>query len=292
MKVGFIGLGGMGSAMARNVLKAGHLVTVFNRTRNRAEALRADGARVAETAAEAVGGAEAIFTMVSDDCALEDIIFGSGQALDALLPGAVHISASTISVGLSRKLTDAHRSRQQQYVSAPVFGRPDAAAAAKLFVVAAGDAKQIERCQPLFDAIGQKTFIAGAEPPMANVVKLAGNFLITCVIESMAEAFAFARKADVDAALLLEIMTSTLFPAPLYKNYGGMVAAEKFEPAGFKLRLGAKDNRLVLAASEEVAAPMPMASLVRDHFLAAMAQGLSEADWSAVAKVVYRNAGL
>jgi 3-hydroxyisobutyrate dehydrogenase-like beta-hydroxyacid dehydrogenase len=292
MKIAFIGLGGMGSAMARNLIKAGHETTVFNRTRSRSEALRSDGARVADTAAEAAQNADAVFTMLSDDSALEENILGPGKVLHTMPAGAVHISASTISVALSRRLAEAHRQKQQHYVAAPVFGRPDAAAAAKLFVVAAGDAQQIERCRPLFDAISQKTFIAGAEPPMANVVKLAGNFLITCVIESMAEAFAFARKSHVDASLLLEIMTGTLFPAPLYKNYGGMVAAEKFEPAGFKLRLGAKDNRLVLAASEEVAAPMPMASLVRDHFLAAIAQGLSDADWSAVAKVVYQNAGL
>ena len=292
MKIGFIGLGGMGSAMARNLIKAGHTVTVFNRTRSRADELRADGARVADTAAQAAQDCEALFTMLADDHALEEVVFGPGKVLDSLPAGAVHISSSTISVALSRKLADAHRQKKQYYVSAPVFGRPEAAAAAKLFVVAAGNAQQVQRCQPLFDAIGQKTFVVGPEPPMANVVKLAGNFLITTVIEGLAEAFAFARKSHVDAGQLLEILTGTLFPAPLYKNYGGMVATEKFEPAGFKLRLGAKDNRLVLAAAEEVAAPMPMASLIRDQFLAAMAQGMSDSDWSAVARVVYKNAGL
>jgi 3-hydroxyisobutyrate dehydrogenase-like beta-hydroxyacid dehydrogenase len=292
MKVGFIGLGGMGIAMAGNLIKSGHTVTVFNRTRSRADQLRGDGARVAETAAQAAKDCEAVITMLADDQALTEVIFGAGRVLEALPAGAVHISASTISLALSRRLAEAHRENKQHYVSAPVFGRPEAAAAAKLFVVAAGPAQQIERCRPLFEAIGQKTFIAGEQAPMANVVKLAGNFLITTVIEGMAEAFAFARKSNIDATLLLEILTGTLFPAPLYKNYGGMIAQEKFEPAGFKLRLGAKDNRLLLAAAEEVAAPMPMASLVRDHFLAAMAQGMSEADWSAVARVVYKNAGL
>lgn len=292
MKVAFLGMGGMGSAMARNLIKAGHSVTVFNRTRSRAEALRSESATVADSAAQAVHGAEVVFTMLADDHALEEIVFGAGKVLDSMPTGAIHVGSSTISVDLARRLAAAHQQKKQHYISAPVFGRPDAAAAARLFVVAAGPADQIERCRPLFDVIGQKTFVAGDEPPKANVVKLAGNFLITTVLEGLAEAFAFGRKSGVDAAQLLEILTGTLFPVPLYKNYGGMIAAEKFEPAGFRLRLGAKDNRLVLAAAEEVASPMPMASLVRDHFLAAMAQGMSDADWSAVARVVYKNAGL
>lgn len=292
MKVGFIGLGNMGSGMARNLIRAGHSVTVYNRTRSRAEALRPDGATVAATAADAVTGAEAVITMLSDDSALEDVIFAAGGVLQAMPAGAVHVSASTISVALSRRLAAAHQQHRQHYVSAPVFGRPDAAAAAKLFVVASGAAQQIDRCRPLFDAMGQKLFIAGDEPPMANVVKLAGNFLITTMIEGLAEAFAFARKSNVDAGRLLEILTGSLFPAPIYKNYGAMIAADKFEPVGFKMTLGAKDNRLVLAAAEEAGVPMPMASLVRDQFLSAIAQGMSDADWAAVARIAYKNAGL
>lgn len=292
MKVGFIGLGNMGSGMARNLIKAGHTVTVFNRTRSRAEALREAGAAVADSPARAAAGAEAVITMLADDQAIEDVVFGQGKLLEGLPAGAIHISASTISVALSRRLTAAHQEKKQHYVAAPVFGRPEAAAAAKLFVVAAADPKQIERCRPLFDAMGQKTFIAGEEPAMANVVKLAGNFLITTMIEGLAEAFAFARKSKVDAGQLLEILTGSLFPAPIYKNYGAMIAADKFEPVGFKLRLGAKDNRLMLAAAEEAAVPMPMASLVRDQFLAAVAQGMADADWAAMARVVYKNAGL
>lgn len=292
MKVGFIGLGNMGSGMARNLIRAGHSVTVYNRTRSRAEALQPDGAAIAGTAADAATGAEAVITMLSDDTAVEDVIFGAGRVLQAMPAGAVHVSASTISVALSRRLAAAHQQQKQHYVSAPVFGRPDAAAAAKLFVVAAGPAQEIDRCRPLFDAMGQKLFIAGDEPPMANVVKLAGNFLITTMIEGLAEAFAFGRKSNVDAGRLLEILTGSLFPAPIYKNYGGMIAADKFEPVGFKMTLGAKDNRLVLAAAEEAGVPMPMASLVRDQFLAAIAQGMSDADWAAVARIVYKNAGL
>ncbi|HET6935885.1 MAG TPA: NAD-binding protein, partial [Candidatus Angelobacter sp.] len=191
-----------------------------------------------------------------------------------------------------RRLTDAHQQKKQHYISAPVFGRPEAAAAAKLFVVAAGEKGNIDFCHPLFDALGQKTFIAGDKPFMANVVKLSGNFLITSVIESLAEAFALGRKFNVDPNHMLEIFTGSLFPAPLYKNYGSMVAGEKFEPVGFRLKLGAKDNRLVLAAAEEASVPMPTASLVRDHFIAAMAQGMADADWAAMAKIVFKNAGL
>ncbi len=292
MKIGFVGLGAMGSGMARNLIKAGHKVTVYNRTRSRADELKTDGATVAETAGQAAAGAEAVFTMLADDHALEEVTFGAGKLLESLPAGSVHLSASTISVQLSRRLTDAHREKRQQYLAAPVFGRPEAAEAAKLFVVAGGPQSQIERCQPLFDAIGQKTFVAGDEPAMANVVKLAGNFLITTMIEGLAESFALARKSKVDPGQMLEILTGSLFPAPIYKNYGAMVAHEKFEPVGFKLRLGAKDNRLVLSAAEEAGVPMPIASLVRDQFLSAMAQGMSEDDWAAVARVVYKNAGL
>jgi 3-hydroxyisobutyrate dehydrogenase-like beta-hydroxyacid dehydrogenase len=282
----------MGSGMARSLVKAGHDLTVYNRTRSRADELRSAGAKVAETAGQAASGTEAVITMVADDQALEEVVFGPGKLLDSLPSGSMHISASTISVQLSRHLAAAHQEQKQHYLAAPVFGRPEAAAAAKLFIVAAGRQQQIERCQPLFDAMGQKTFVAGEQPEMANVIKLAGNFLITAIIEGLAESFALARKSKVDPGQMLEILTGSLFPAPIYKNYGAMVAHEKFEPVGFKLRLGAKDNRLVLAAAEEAGVPMPIASLVRDHFLSAIAQGMADSDWAAVAKVIYKNAGL
>jgi 3-hydroxyisobutyrate dehydrogenase-like beta-hydroxyacid dehydrogenase len=177
-------------------------------------------------------------------------------------------------------------------VAAPVFGRPDAAEAKKLFVVAAGSAAQIDRSRPLFDAIGQKTFVAGDEAPAANVVKLAGNFMITAVIESLSEAFALVTKSGLDAGTFLDILTGSLFTAPIYRTYGSIIAAGQFEPAGFKLPLGAKDNRLLLTAAEEAAVPMPMASLVRDRFIAALAQGLGDSDWAAIARISYREAGL
>ena len=292
MKVGFIGLGSMGLGMARNLIKAGHTLVAYNRTRSRAEELRSLGASVAKSAGEAAAGADVVITMLADDLAEQDVVFGSGNVLESVAAGKIHVCMGTISVALSRRLTEAHEKRSQGYLAAPVFGRPEAAEAAKLFVVAGGRSELIEKCQPIFDAIGQKTFVAGEQPAAANVVKLAGNFLISAVIESLAEALALARKSKLDPNQVLEIFTGTLFPAPVYRSYGGMIAADKFEPVGFKLPLGMKDNRLVLAAAEEAAVPMPIASLIRDHFVAALAQGLGEADWSAIAKVSYRNAGL
>lgn len=292
MNVAFVGLGSMGLPMARNLIKAGHALTVYNRTGSRAEELQALGARVTATPGEAASGAEAVITMLADDRALENVAIGKGNILESLPAGNVHISMSTISVGLSRRLQAEHQEKRQHYVAAPVFGRPEAAAAAKLFVVAAGPAAQVERCRTLFDAVGQKTFPAGEEAPGANLIKLTGNFLITTVIEGLAEGFALVRKCGLDANQFLEILTGSLFAAPIYRTYGGLIAADKFEPAGFKMPLGLKDNRLLLAAAEEANVPMPMASLVRDRFLAAMAQGLGESDWSAIAKMSAQEAGL
>jgi 3-hydroxyisobutyrate dehydrogenase-like beta-hydroxyacid dehydrogenase len=292
MKIGFIGLGNMGSAIAGNLLKAGHALTVYNRTRSRAEALQAQGGRIAATPGEAAAGAEAVITMLADDRAVENAVFSPGNILESLAAGAVHLSMSTISVALSRRLADAHREREQHYLATPVFGRPDAAATAKLFVVAAGPTGQIERCRSIFDAIGQKTFTAGEEAAAANVIKLTGNFLITTVIESLAEAFALVRKHGIDPDAFLEILTGSLFTAPVYRTYGSLIAADRFEPVGFKMPLGLKDNRLLLAAAEEAAVPMPMASLVHDRFVAALAQGLGEADWAAIARISSREAGL
>src|SRR5213593_2793451 len=195
---------------------------------------------------EAAGNAEVLITMLADDHALEDAILGPGRALQSLPAGAIHVGMSTISVAMSRRLQAAHRERQQHYVAAPVFGRPEAAEAAKLFIVAAGTAEQIQRCQVLFDAMGQKTFVLDEDAPAANVVKLTGNFLISTVIESMAEAMALVRKSGVDPNKFLDVLTGSLFSAPIYKNYGGMIAANRFEPVGFKLPLGFKDNRLLL----------------------------------------------
>ncbi len=291
MDVGFIGLGQMGSAIALNLVKAGHRVIVFNRTRAKAEALASQGAEVADSIADACRR-PVVITMLADDAAVESAFFGEGNGLSALGQGAVHISMSTISVALSDRLAEAHRNAGQSYVAAPVFGRPEAAAAAKLFVVAAGPEAQLARCQPLFDAIGQRTFVVGDKPSSANLVKLSGNFLLAAMIECLGEAFALIRKGGVEPHLYLEILTNTLFAAPAYKTYGTIIANERYEPAGFKMTLGLKDIRLALAAADTLATPMPVASLVHDHFLTGVARGEGDADWSALARLAAGNAGL
>jgi 3-hydroxyisobutyrate dehydrogenase-like beta-hydroxyacid dehydrogenase len=291
MDIGFIGAGQMGLPMARNLLKAGHRVKVYNRTRSRAEPLEKDGAVIVGAPEEASSG-DAVITMLANDQAAEDAVFGGGGVLKGLAKGAAHISMSTITVALSERLANAHAGAGQAYIAAPVFGRPDAAAAAKLFIVAAGEKAAVDRMQPLFDAMGQRTFFLSETPHEANLVKLCGNFLIASVIESLGETVALTRKYGVDPKRFLEIMTETLFSAPVYRTYGALIAEEKYQPAGFKMELGLKDVRSVLAAAEAKAVPMAVASVVRDHFLSGLARGGADLDWSALAKVVAEDAGL
>ena len=291
MKVAFIGLGRMGMGMARNLVRAGQTVSVFNRSREKAMAFAADGARVASSPADACRDAEAVMTMVADDHALEQIVFGNEGLASALKKDCIHLSHSTISTSLARKLTAEHSQRNQGYLSVPVFGRPDSAEAKNLVVVAAGPTEYVERCRPLLDAIGRQTFVVGTEPWQANVAKVCGNFLIAGVIEALGEAYATLRKAGVAPQSFLEIMNA-LFGSQVIANYGRIIAQEQFEPAGFALKLGLKDVRLVQAAAEECAAPMPLAGLVHDHLLSALAQGQGEMDWSSMTQVIARNAGL
>lgn len=290
MKIGFIGLGQMGAAMAANLVKAGHEVTVYNRTPAKAQALVAQGAKAAADVADACTG-DAVMTMLADDHAVEGVAFGAGGIVAHLPRNALHISSSTISVALSEKLTEAHVKAGQRFVAAPVFGRPNVAAAGKLAVAAAGPADALETAKPLLDAIGQKTFILGAKPSAANLVKLSGNFLIASVIETLGEAVALIAKGGVDRHAYIDLLTSTLFSAPVYQVYGGLIADEKYSPAGFAAPLGAKDIRLALAAAESLRVPMPVASLLRDRFLTLLAQGGEELDWSAIASLAAKDAG-
>jgi 3-hydroxyisobutyrate dehydrogenase-like beta-hydroxyacid dehydrogenase len=290
MKLGFIGLGQMGSGIAANLIRARHQVAVYNRSPEKAAALVAQGAAQAGSVAEACQ-ADAVFTMLADDRAVEGVAFGAEGIIAHLPQGAIHVSCSTISVALSEKLTAAHEAAGQHFVAAPVFGRPDAAAAAKLFVVAAGAAAPLADCQPLFDAIGQRTFVLGEKPPAANLVKLSGNFLIASVIETLGEAMALVGKGGVDLHAYLDLLTSTLFAAPVYKTYGGLIADGKFSPAGFAAPLGQKDIRLALAAAETLQVPMPVASLLRDRFLTLLANGGENLDWSALGKLAAKDSG-
>jgi len=281
----------MGLGMAHNLLRAGHSLAVYNRSREKAEAIAGEGARVADSPADACRDAEAVLTMVADDQALEEVVFGSDGIASAMKKDCVHLSHSTISTALARRLTAEHAERKQGYLSVPVFGRPDAAEAGRLLVVAAGPSELVERCRPLFEAIGRQTFVVGAEPWQANVAKVCGNFMIIGIIEALGEAYATMRKAGVAPLAFLEIMDA-LFRSQFIANYGRIIAEEQFEPAKFALKLGLKDVRLVLAAADECGAPMPLASLVHDHLLSALAQGQGEMDWSSMTRVLARNAGL
>jgi|SRR5579859_495830 len=291
MNVGLIGLGRMGAGIAKSLLRAGHGVTVYNRTRERAEALRKDGAVVAGTIAEACRG-DAVLTMLADDAALESVVFSDDGIVKSLTRGCVHISFSTISVALSDRLAAEHLRAEQEFVAAPVFGRPEAAEAGKLAIVAAGPKAAVERCKPLWDAMGQKLLVIGEQASKANVVKLTGNFLIATVLESLGEALAFARKSRVDAAAVLDFLTSTLFNAPVYKTYGALIAEGKHDNVGFALPLGLKDVRLVLEAADAQRVPMPIASVLHDRFLTALARGYERSDWSVIGQVAAEDAGL
>lgn len=291
MNIGFIGLGNMGHPMATNLLKAGHQVTVYNRSPGKAEALVRQGATAAATVAEASTG-EVVFTMLSDDRAVEDVAFGANGVVASLPPGATHVSSSTISVALSERLAAAHAEAGQHYAAAPVFGRPEAASAAKLFVIAAGAPRVLEPLVPLFDAIGQRTFVLSDQPHTANLVKLSGNFLLASAIETVSEAVALVSKAGVDRQQYVDILTSTLFAAPAYQIYGGLIARQEFEPAGMTASLGLKDVRLVLTAAERLQVPLPIASVVRDRLLTLVATGGADLDWSALATLADRDAGL
>ena len=290
MKVGFIGLGQMGHGMAANLLSAGHDVTIYNRSSGKAKDLVAGGAHEVFSVADACGG-DAVITMLADDKAVEHVALGEGGIIANLAKSAIHISSSTISVDLSERLTQAHATAGQRFVAAPVFGRPDAAAAGKLFVAAAGTEAALRDCAPLFGAIGQRTIILSNTPSAANLVKLSGNFLIASVIESLGEAMALVGKGGIDLHDYVDLLTSTLFPAPVYKTYGGLIAGGKFKPAGFAAPLGQKDIRLTLAAAESLQVPMPVASLLRDRFLTLMAHGGETLDWSAIGQLAAKDSG-
>jgi 3-hydroxyisobutyrate dehydrogenase-like beta-hydroxyacid dehydrogenase len=289
--VGFIGLGNMGSAMATRLLDAGFDVTVYNRSPGKADAVAARGATVAATVAQACAG-DVVFTMLANDDAVEAVVTGDAGVLATMREGATHVSASTISAALSKRLTAAHAAAGQQFITSTVLGRPEAASAGKLFVLAAGPAEAVEPLIPVLDALGQRTFRVSDVASVGNVVKLSANFLLANVIESLSEAVALVSKAGVDRADYIDIITSTLFSAPAYQTYGGLIAREEFEPAGFAARLGLKDIRFVLAAAEELEVPLPIASLLRDRFLTLLAAGGGDLDWSAISTLAQRDAGL
>jgi 3-hydroxyisobutyrate dehydrogenase-like beta-hydroxyacid dehydrogenase len=290
MDVGFIGLGNMGSGMARSLIKAGHRVRAWNRSPGPVEALARNGAQAAATPG-AVFDADAVITMLAADQAVREVILGPGL-LDGARRGLVHIVSSTISVAFAQELEQAHERAGVGYVAAPVLGRPDVAAAGELNVLVAGRPDAVARVQPVLQSLGKKTWPIGERPHQANLAKLACNFALASAIETMAEAFALARRYDLDPKILMDVLTGSVFDAPAYRTYGPMIVEQRFEPANFKLPLGLKDIRLALEAGEAVGAPLPFASVLRDNFIDAIGHGDADKDWSAVAAVATRRAGL
>jgi 3-hydroxyisobutyrate dehydrogenase-like beta-hydroxyacid dehydrogenase len=290
MKIGFIGLGRMGSGMASSLLRAGHELTVYNRTPSKAGELIRRGAVAASRISDACGG-DVVITMLANDAAVESVVYGSEGLLAKLPKGRVHVSSSTISVALSERLTADHAKGGQRFVAAPVLGRPDVAAAGDLSIILGGDKDAIQGVVPVLDAIGKKMYVISDKPRTATLVKLSGNFLIASVIESLGEAVALVAKEGVDREKYVDMLTSTLFNAPVYKTYGKLIVDGRFEPAGFAAPLGYKDIRLVLAAADDRRVPMPVASLLRDRFLTLLAHDGDKLDWSAIGQLAGRDSG-
>jgi 3-hydroxyisobutyrate dehydrogenase-like beta-hydroxyacid dehydrogenase len=279
----------MGSGMAANLIRAGHQVSLFNRTAGKTEELAALGGKVAGDIAEVCQG-EVVFTMLANDEAVENVLYGG--ILENLSRGAIHISSSTISVALSERLAAAHAERGQRFVAAPVFGRPEAAAAGKLFVAAAGAEDAVRDVMALLEVIGQRVTVLSQTPSIANLVKLSGNFLTASVIESLGEALAIVSKAGIDRGQYLDFLTSTLFTAPVYRTYGTLIAQDEPSPVGFAAPLGLKDIRLLLAAGDSLGVPLPLASLLRDRFLTLVGRYGEALDWSAIGQLPRREAGV
>ena len=288
-QISVLGLGQMGAPIARNLVACGFAVRVWNR--DAAKTVSVPGAMPCASVAEAVAQADVVITMLADDAAVREVTFGAGGLLVALPPGAVHLGMSTVSLAIVRELVEAHLTRGQEYIAAPVFGRPDVAAAAKLFVVPGGPAATLQRLAPVFAAIGQATFPM-ATPEQAALAKLAGNFMIAGTLEILSEAFAFGEKGGIDPEQLLSLVTGTIFGSPVVNRYVPMIARTQFEPAGFALHLGLKDVNLVLAASQQLGLPMPVANVVQQHLVDAVSKGRGEIDFAGVATVVREAAGL
>jgi len=290
MKIGFIGLGQMGTALAGHLMQAGHQVTVWNRSAKAAEALAAHGAIAAKMPAETMQG-DVLFSMLASDQAMRDVGLDA-TLLDKAAKGLIHVNMATISPGFAEALTAAHDSRGLDYVAAPVFARPEAAAKGQAVIIVAGAESPVAKVEPLLTQMGRRVVKVGDKPHMANLFKIAGNFMIMSAVETLGEAFALLKKGGVDATLFLDTMTEGLFAAPVYKNYGKQILTEAYEPAGFYLHLGLKDATLVKEAAENLSVPMPLLDLVRRHYEEAMQKGWSERDWASIAALIAEKAGV
>ena len=292
MKIGFVGLGAMGHAMARRLLNAGHGITVYNRTVSKADDLVADGARFARTPSDAAGDAEIVFSMLFDDATTQAATFGDDGIATAMGMGAIHVCCATLSLDQARHLRDGHAERGQAYVTANVLGRPPAAIAGELFVIVAGAKPLRSRVAPALRAFGPRIFVAGEDPVQANLVKLSLNFMIMSTIEQMAEVFALNEKAGTDPHTIFEIMTGSFYSAPVHRNYGKLMVDRAYDSPGASVTLGLKDTEMFLAAGHDYRVPLPYAAIARDRFLAAMAAGDAEKDFVVLMERARQDAGL
>ncbi len=290
MQAGFIGLGHMGAAMAGRLVAASHDVTVYNRDPQKRRPLVELGATEATSTADACRG-PVVITMLADDAAVEQVALGPDGITQSLAAGGIHISMSTISIALARKLALAHKHAGQRFISAPVLGRPEAAAAGKLFIIAGGDTAALMTCKPLLDVIGQRTITISAEPCGANLAKLAINFLVASAIEALGESVALVGKGGLDRQAFIDLLTSTVLTAPAYKTYGDLIVHQRFSPAGFAAALGHKDIRLALGVAAELRVPMPLAGLLDERFLRLLARGGNDLDWAAIGGLAGLDAG-
>lgn len=290
--LGFIGLGNMGAAIAANLLKAKYDLRVWNRTAAKAEPLVEKGAVLVPRVSDVAQRGGIVLTMVADDHALDELCLGPDSFVKGLGHGGLHVSMSTVAPATAERLAEQHAKHGVAYVASPVFGRPEAAAAAKLWICTSGAPAAKQRIQPILAAIGQGVFDFGETVPSANVVKLCGNFLIASAIESLSEAFALAEKSGVDKKAVADMLGKTFLACPVYQGYGKQIAEERFEPAGFRMALGLKDIALAVQTATAKTMPMPVASLLRDRWLASMAKGRENLDWTAIAIAVAEDAGL
>jgi 3-hydroxyisobutyrate dehydrogenase-like beta-hydroxyacid dehydrogenase len=279
MRVGFLGLGKMGKPMALRLIAAGHELSVWNRTEGRTEPLLREGAIAAGTPAEAELGADAVITMLFDDAANEDVLFGPNGLVEALSPGALHISCSTISVALSERLTQEHARRGQQFVAAPVFGRPNVAEDGKLWAVVAGEETAIAKALPLLESFSRGISVVGSEPRQAHALKLGGNFLISAMIHSLSEGFVFAESQGIEPQVFLEAVNNALFQSPFYAAYGKVMLNPPKNP-GATIGLGAKDNRLLREAAANRHTRLSLADTLAEVFAQAQQTGLGGEDWA------------
>ncbi|MFB2921006.1 MULTISPECIES: NAD(P)-dependent oxidoreductase [Aerosakkonema] len=290
--IGLIGVGNMGLPLGLNLMASGYKLRVYNRTPEKAQPLIDKGAQLVSHPADVVEPGGIVFTILANDSALEAVTGGENGILSQLGAGGIHISMSTIAPATAVKLAADHEERGSIYLAVPVFGRPEAVAARKMWICVSGNTEAKARVRPILEQLGQGIYDFGEEVGAANVVKLAGNFLIMSAIEAMGEAFTLAEKNGIDRTVVANLFAQTLFACPIYQNYGRMVAQQEYEPVGFRLALGLKDITLALQTARESQMPLPLASLLHDRLIAAVARGRGDSDWTSIALSISEEAGL